>query len=92
VRGPDGKFSDDDLANILHNATESPAGAYRARGTPGVFRIIEILGIEQARQWGVCSMNEFRKYMGLKRESYFFFHFKRTLILHRVRIVRGVEP
>jgi len=67
VRGPDGKFSDDDIANVLHNATENPAGAYRARGTPGVFRIIEILGIEQARQWGVCSMNEFRKHMGLKQ-------------------------
>jgi len=25
------------------------------------------MGIEQARKWGVCTMNEFRKYLGLKR-------------------------
>jgi len=76
TRGPDGKFADDDIANILHNATENAAGAYRARGTPGVLRVIEILGIEQARQWGVCSMNEFRKFLGLKRALYqiFFKH------------------
>ncbi|KAK7036088.1 heme peroxidase [Favolaschia claudopus] len=66
-RGADGKFSDDAIANILLHATESPAGAYRARGTPGVLRIVEILGILQARQWGVCTMNEFREFLGLKR-------------------------
>ncbi|KAJ6451412.1 heme peroxidase [Mycena sanguinolenta] len=31
-RSADGKFSDDDLAKILQDATESPAGAFRARG------------------------------------------------------------
>jgi len=73
IRGPDGKFSDDAIADILHSATENPAGAYRARGTPGVLRIVEILGIEQARQWGVCSMNEFRKFLGLKSALYLDF-------------------
>ncbi|KAJ7923789.1 heme peroxidase [Mycena leptocephala] len=66
-RGPDGKFSDDDIAKILLDATENPAGAYRARGTPGVLRVIEIMGILQARQWGVCTMNEFRQFLGLKQ-------------------------
>ncbi|KAF8878550.1 heme peroxidase [Infundibulicybe gibba] len=66
-RGPDGKFSDDDIANILHSATGTPAGAFRARGTPAVLRVVEILGIEQARRWGVCSMNEFRKFLSLKQ-------------------------
>ncbi|KAF8066489.1 heme peroxidase [Lyophyllum atratum] len=65
-RGPDGKFSDDDLAAILHSATEQPAGAFRGRGTPPVLRLVEIMGIEQSRAWGVCTMNEFRKYLGLK--------------------------
>ncbi|KDN41575.1 hypothetical protein RSAG8_07376, partial [Rhizoctonia solani AG-8 WAC10335] len=36
------------------------------RGSPEVLRIIEIMGMEQARKWGVCTMNEFRKYLGLK--------------------------
>ncbi|KAJ6481195.1 heme peroxidase [Mycena vulgaris] len=66
-RGPDGKFSDDDIANILLNATESHAGAFGAQGTPGALRVIEIMGILQARQWGVCTMNEFRQFLGLKR-------------------------
>ncbi|KAG5221766.1 heme peroxidase [Salix suchowensis] len=58
----DGKFSDDDLANILHSTTADPAGAYGARNTPPVLRLVEIMGMEQARSWGVCTMNEFRKY------------------------------
>jgi len=29
-------------------------------------RLNEIMGIEQSRRWGVCSLNDFRKYLGLK--------------------------
>ncbi|KAJ7489461.1 heme peroxidase [Mycena latifolia] len=65
-RGPDGRFKDSDIANILHNATSWRAGAYKARGIPEVLRVIEILGIEQARRWGACSMNDFRRFLGLK--------------------------
>lgn len=61
TRGPDGSFPDEDLANILRSAIESPASAFKARGAPHVLRIIEIMAIEQNRQWGTCSMNEFRK-------------------------------
>ncbi|KAJ3865441.1 heme peroxidase [Lentinula novae-zelandiae] len=71
IRGPDGRFSDDALADILHSATENAAGAYRARGTPAALKVIEVLGIQQARQWGVCTMNEFRQYLGLKTFSTF---------------------
>jgi hypothetical protein len=56
VRGPDGRFADDDLARILHDPTQYPGGAWRARGTPEVLRVIEIVGIMQARQWGVCTV------------------------------------
>ncbi|KAH7919845.1 heme peroxidase [Leucogyrophana mollusca] len=66
VRGPDGRFNDNELARILHDATEHPAGAFRARGVPDVLRVAEILGIEQARTWGACTLNEFRKFIGLK--------------------------
>ncbi|RDB17409.1 Psi-producing oxygenase A [Hypsizygus marmoreus] len=66
-RGPDGKFSDDDLAHILHTATENPAGSFGGHGTPGVLHLVEIMGIQQARQWGVCTMNEFREFLGLRR-------------------------
>jgi hypothetical protein len=66
-RGPDGRFSDDDLANILQSATSRPAGAFRGRGTAPVLRLVEIMGIEQSRRWGVCTMNKFRKFLGLRR-------------------------
>ena len=33
------------------------AGAFGARGTPKVLRAIEILGIEQSRSWGACSVS-----------------------------------
>ncbi|KAI0778881.1 heme peroxidase [Trametes elegans] len=66
-RGADGRFSDDDLAKILQDATEKPAGTYRARGTPGVLRVVEMMGMVQAREWGVCTMNEFRAFLGLKQ-------------------------
>ncbi|KAF5328311.1 hypothetical protein D9611_014635 [Ephemerocybe angulata] len=70
-RQEDGSFSDAELANFLHNATEHPAGAFGARHTPPVMRLNEIMGIELNRKWGVCSLNEFRKYLGLKTYSSF---------------------
>ncbi|KAG1733869.1 heme peroxidase [Suillus paluster] len=66
TRGQDGRFSDPDIARILQDATADSAGAFRARGVPGVMRIVEILGIEQARAWSTCTLNEFRRFMGLK--------------------------
>ncbi|KZT00985.1 heme peroxidase [Laetiporus sulphureus 93-53] len=70
-RQQDGSFSDDDIAKLLHDGTEKVAGAYRARGTPACLRVIEMVCIEQARKWGVCTMNEFREFLGLKRFSSF---------------------
>ncbi|KJA20426.1 hypothetical protein HYPSUDRAFT_166972 [Hypholoma sublateritium FD-334 SS-4] len=65
-RGPDGRFADVDLFNVLADATESPASSYGGQNSPGVLRLVEIMGMEQARSWGVCTMNEFRAYLGLK--------------------------
>nr|GAT58858.1 predicted protein [Mycena chlorophos] len=70
-RNSDGRFSDADLAKILHDSTSWRAGAYKARGIPEALRVIEILGIEQARRWGACSMNDFRRFLGLKPFSTF---------------------
>lgn len=48
------------------SSTSHHAGAFGARGTPGIMRLNEIMGIEANRTWGVCSLNEFRKFLGLK--------------------------
>jgi hypothetical protein len=55
-REPDGRFKDDDLAKTIQSATECRAGAFKARGIPEALRVIEILGIEQGRTWGACSV------------------------------------
>ncbi|KAI9456431.1 heme peroxidase, partial [Boletus coccyginus] len=65
-RDPDGRFADQDLARVLQDATERRAGAFRARGCPPVMRVVEILAIEQGRTWGACTLNEFRKFIGLR--------------------------
>ena len=51
----------------LYDRTDHAAGAFGARGTPHIMRLHEIMGIEQNRRWGVCSLNDFRKFLGLKR-------------------------
>ncbi|KAJ8091181.1 hypothetical protein PM082_004157 [Marasmius tenuissimus] len=64
-------FNDEDLAKVLKDATDHPAGAFRARGTPASMRLHEMMGIMQNRAWGVCSLNDFRRYLGLKPYSTF---------------------
>ncbi|OAX39674.1 heme peroxidase [Rhizopogon vinicolor AM-OR11-026] len=72
TEGPNaGAFKDSDLANYLMNATSQHAAAFGARGTPSVMRLHEIMGIEASRSWGVCSLNDFRKFLGLKTYSSF---------------------
>ncbi|KAG0701786.1 heme peroxidase [Suillus ampliporus] len=72
VDGPNaGAFKDSDLANYLMNATSQHAATFGARGTPSVMRLHEIMGIEANRSWGVCSLNDFRKFLGLKTYSSF---------------------
>ncbi|KAJ3798492.1 linoleate diol synthase [Lentinula aff. detonsa] len=62
-RQEDGTFKDEDLADLLKNAFVSLRGniVYRK-----CMRLHEIMGITQNRAWGVCSLNDFRKYLGLK--------------------------
>ncbi|KAG6381666.1 heme peroxidase [Boletus reticuloceps] len=66
-----GTYRDSDLANLLQNSTSHHAAAFGARGTPATMRLNEIMGIETNRTWGVCSLNDFRQFLGLKRYSSF---------------------
>ncbi|RVX69773.1 hypothetical protein B0A52_06418 [Exophiala mesophila] len=65
-RNADGKFNDSDLAKVMITGIEQVAGAFGARNTPKALRATTILGIMQARSWNVCSLNEYRKFFGLK--------------------------
>jgi len=66
-----GKFKDEDLARVLKQAMDDPAGIFGARTIPKALKIVEILGIKQARKWQVASLNEFRDFFGLKRHDTF---------------------
>lgn len=53
-------FADDDLARVITEAIDAPAGAFRARGIPAVMKPIDVLGMMAARRYNVCTLNEFR--------------------------------
>lgn len=46
-------------------------GSFGARNVPKSLRAVEILGMKQARAWNVGSLNEFRKFFGLKQYETF---------------------
>ncbi|KAG2364875.1 putative linoleate diol synthase [Suillus spraguei] len=72
TEGPNkGSFRDSDLAGWLQGATSHRAASFGARGTPAIMRLHEIMGIEANRAWGVCSLNDFRKFLGLKTYTSF---------------------
>lgn len=65
-RNKDGKFNDEDLVSILADSTRDVAGAFGPRNVPLVMKLIDVMGIEQARKWNVCTLNEFRKFFKLE--------------------------
>lgn len=70
-RGENGKFSDADLVQLMKDSMEDPAGCFGARMVPKALRVIEILGIIQARKWQLASLNETRDFFKLKRHETF---------------------
>lgn len=66
-RGPDGKFSNSDLAKLIKDCIEEPAHAFGAHGTPASLKVVDLMGQLQAREiFNVCTLNEFRRYLNLK--------------------------
>ncbi|KAH0846113.1 hypothetical protein AYO21_10106 [Fonsecaea monophora] len=65
-RDAHGKFDDGELAKIMQAGVEEVAGAFGARNIPKSLRAITILGIRQSRAWNLCTLNEYRKFFGLK--------------------------
>ncbi|EEP79774.1 hypothetical protein UREG_04620 [Uncinocarpus reesii 1704] len=73
-RQADGAFKDADLVKLLQTSTEVVAvsqGNFGARNVPAVMKVIEVLGIEQGREWGLATLNEFRLFFKLKPHETF---------------------
>ncbi|EXK24073.1 hypothetical protein FOMG_19185 [Fusarium oxysporum f. sp. melonis 26406] len=74
TRLEDGRFPDAELVRLLQTGTENVAGKYScnglgafgARNIPHVFKALEVYGIQQGRQWGLATLNEFRLFFKLK--------------------------
>jgi hypothetical protein len=58
-----------DLHFAIHVLTSE--GGFGPRNIPTVMRVIEVMGIEQARKWNVASLNEFRKFFKLEPHKKF---------------------
>lgn len=65
MRDDTGRFDDVELADVLQSGVEASAAACRANGTDACLRVLELAAMERARAWGVCSLNEFRGFLGL---------------------------
>ncbi|GAA5839134.1 hypothetical protein JCM11251_003685 [Rhodosporidiobolus azoricus] len=62
-----GAFRDEDIVRTLSEATDSIAGAFKARGSPAAMRVIDMMGIATARnEWNMATLNEFRKFLNLE--------------------------
>jgi hypothetical protein len=70
-RDEHGRFNDGDLARIMKESMEDPAGLFGARMVPKALRIIEVTGILTARKWQLASLNEMRDFFKLKRHDTF---------------------
>ncbi|CAH0021704.1 unnamed protein product [Clonostachys rhizophaga] len=62
TRQEDGTFPDAELVRLLQAGTENVAG----KNIPRVFKAIEVYGIQQGREWGLATLNEFRAFFKLK--------------------------
>jgi hypothetical protein len=71
VRRKDGRFRDKDLARVLIEGCRNVSGAFGGQNTPAVFRNVEISGILHARSMGVCTLNEYRSRLTLKKYQSF---------------------
>lgn len=70
-RNKNGTFDDEDLAEVLTAATEDVACAFGPRQVPVVMKLVEVLGMQQARAWNVATLNEFRKFFKLEPHKSF---------------------
>ena len=57
------------MGELLVKATETKAGFPGSRSVPDRAREWEMQKVMQAREANVCTLNEFRQHLGLKRAS-----------------------
>jgi hypothetical protein len=66
-----GLFNDQDMINQLLQCMDEPISNFGPRNVPRCLRSVEIMGILQARQWQIGTLNDFRDFFGMKRHDTF---------------------
>ncbi|KAK4695301.1 hypothetical protein P7C71_g2427, partial [Lecanoromycetidae sp. Uapishka_2] len=66
-----GLFDDQQMANQLRACMDEPISNFGPRNVPRCLRSVEIMGILQARQWQIGTLNDFRDFFGMSRHDTF---------------------
>lgn len=66
-----GLFDDQQMITQLRKCMDDPISNFGPRNVPRCLRSVEILGIRQARQWQIGTLNDFRDFFGMRRHDTF---------------------
>lgn len=64
-------FSDEQMIEHLTKVMDEPISSFGPRNVPRSLKAVEVMGILQARKWGVGTLNDFREFFGMKRHETF---------------------
>ncbi|KAK3989229.1 heme peroxidase-domain-containing protein [Cladorrhinum sp. PSN332] len=66
-----GLFDDQQMVSQLLESMDDPISNFGPKNVPQCLKAVEIMGILQARKWGVGTLNDFREFFGMKRHTSF---------------------
>lgn len=64
-------FNDQQMINALTEAMDEPISEFGPRNVPMCLKPVEIMGILQARKWGIGTLNDFREFFNMARHESF---------------------
>ncbi|KAI3318576.1 heme peroxidase [Xylariaceae sp. AK1471] len=64
-------FDDQQMINALTEAMDEPISEFGPRNVPKCLKPVEIMGILQARKWGIGTLNDFREFFDMSRHETF---------------------
>ncbi|KAL0465912.1 hypothetical protein QR685DRAFT_548000 [Neurospora intermedia] len=64
-------FNDEQMVEHLTKVMDEPISNFGPRNVPRSLKAVEVMGILQARKWGVGTLNDFREFFGMKRHKTF---------------------
>ena len=64
-------FDDQQMVDKLRECMDEPISNFGPRNVPRCLKNVEIMGIRQARQWQIGTLNDFRDFFGMKRHDTF---------------------